>query len=292
MHIANRALLTITCAISSLASISSICLAQTEQSAFTANPTLLQTDDSRLIKSLVFLPGWTDSTDLPWSARLDTSELVPAPHAPLFDTALRVTFPAGAVGPAEGGAQFPLVFERWPGINAYFEDITLSYCLKFEEGFDFVKGGKLPGLMGGADSWSRSGGNQPDGSNGWTLRFMWRPEGRAVVYAYLPPSDNGRYGSETWGQDLALNKKFIPGQWHCLQQRVVINDIGQENGQLQVWFDGELVLELDDITYRKRDTTAGKIGGMYFSTFHGGHTKDWAPAQDSSLLINGFTFSQ
>ncbi|MDO3388750.1 hypothetical protein QWI17_23085 [Gilvimarinus sp. SDUM040013] len=248
--------------------------------------------DSRVIKALTFQPNWLEELSPAWHSRLETTRVVPAPDAAQFPHALEVHFPKGAVGPGEGGAQFPLLFRKWQGMNDHYEDLTLSYCLKFNEDFDFVMGGKLPGLIGGEDSWTRSGGNQPDGSNGWTLRYMWRTGGQAVIYAYLPPSPNGRYGSATWGQDIALNRTFIPEQWHCLKQRVVINDIGEENGQLQVWFDGEQVLSLNNITYRTQDNNAGKIGGMYFSTFHGGNTRDWAPSKDSSLLINGFAFSQ
>jgi hypothetical protein len=46
--------------------------------------------------------------------------------------------------------------------------------------------------MGGGDSWGRYGDNQPDGTNGWTLRFMWRSEGKMVVYADVLKSENVR----------------------------------------------------------------------------------------------------
>lgn len=247
------------------------------------------TNSSEPIATLNFTdPEWLSTIDPPWHSRLQTTQLRPTPDAPLFTTSLQVNYPQGSVGPEQGGAQFPMLFEKWQGLQPLYRSLTLEYCLKFNDGFDFRKGGKLPGLMGGGDSWSRSGGQQPNGANGWTLRYMWRSEGRAVIYAYLPASPNGRYGNQPWGQDIELYKRFKPGQWHCLKQSVTINELGKEDGQLRVWFDGELVLDRSDITYRLEDTPQGFIGGVYFSSFHGGNTADWAPQQDSTALFNGF----
>ena len=139
--------------------------------------------------------------------------------------------------------------------------------------------------MGCGQSWERSGGNQPNGTNGWTLRLMWREGGKAVVYSYLPPH---KYGGAQWGLDIDLNRTFKPGIWHCIEQYVRVNDIGQQNGKLHVWIDNELVLTLDDVLYRTVDNRAGKIGGIYVSTFHGGNTSEWAPQRDSYALFDGF----
>ncbi|WP_020209226.1 polysaccharide lyase [Gilvimarinus chinensis] len=230
--------------------------------------------------------NWLAQWNPPWHSRIHTTEIVHTPNAPGHSKSLLIHHPSGAVGPGEGGIQLPIVFADLDLLQPSYRELTLDYCLQFKEGFDFVKGGKLPGLMGANKSWTRSGGNQPNGRNGWTLRYMWREEGRAVVYAYLPPSPNGRYGATKWGQNIELGKSFIPGQWHCLKQRVILNDIGQENGELHIWFDGDKVLSRNDVSYRLQDSPAGFIGGIFISTFHGGNTPDWAPAQDSYLLLN------
>jgi hypothetical protein len=52
--------------------------------------------------------------------------------------------------------------------------MRLSYYVRFSENFDFVKGGKLPGLFGGVGN---SGGEIPDGTDGFSTRFMWRRNG-------------------------------------------------------------------------------------------------------------------
>ena len=65
--------------------------------------------------------------------------------------ALRVFYPAGGEGPSGGGAQWIAEFDDG------MEEAYLSYRVKFRSGFDFVRGGKLPGLAGG----SAPSGNAP-----------------------------------------------------------------------------------------------------------------------------------
>lgn len=52
------------------------------------------------------------------------------------------------MGPGETGTQWPTSLEEFEGLEAQYDSLYLRYYVKFEEGFDFVKGGKLPGLMG------------------------------------------------------------------------------------------------------------------------------------------------
>jgi hypothetical protein len=93
--------------------------------------------------------------------------------------------------------------------------LHLRYYVRFHAAFDFVKGGKLPGLFGGTDHFS--GGAIPDGTNGFSVRYMWRTNGDGEAYAYLPTSD-------LYGTEIGRGRwRFRPGEWHCLEQRVVLN---------------------------------------------------------------------
>lgn len=233
---------------------------------------------------------WKKNWGIAFSNRCDEAQQVESADPGAGKYAIRVGYPKGGVGPGETGMQFPVDFSSIDSMPVkQFDSLYLRYYVKFEDGFDFRKGGKLPGLMGGNKSWKRSGGDQPDGTNGWTLRFMWRTGGKAVVYSYLPP---GTYGGEQWGLDIDLNTTFATGKWHCLEQFVRINDVGKENGKLHVWIDGRQVLELDDVLYRTVDNDAGRIGGFYFSTFHGGNTPDWGPENDSYAQFDGFVVAK
>ena len=72
---------------------------------------------------------------------------------------------------------------------------TLTYDVYFAPGFDFAKGGKLPGL--GADDFDS--GCTDDGSikrtpNRWSERVMWRENGRVELYSYDQSRPSGNCG--------------------------------------------------------------------------------------------------
>ena len=189
-----------------------------------------------------------------------------------FQQVLRVHYPEGSASPSVsrkkdrplGGAQF------YASLNiAPTDALKLSYYVRFSDDFEFVKGGKLPGLFGGSET---SGGNIPDGTNGFSTRLMWRRDGDGEVYAYLPTSKNyvTSIGRGSW--------QFIPGVWHHIEQEVILNDPDQKDGMIRLWVDGELVVEKDNLTFRTTEDL--KIEGIFFSTFFGGGSTSWATPKD------------
>lgn len=86
-----------------------------------------------------------------------------------------------------------------------YEELYFSYRVRFEHGFDWVKGGKLPGLFGGRGN---TGGNVPDGSDGWSGRMMWRQSGEATQYIYHP-DQAGMYGSSSGGAIVSSRARGI-----------------------------------------------------------------------------------
>ncbi|NJN85333.1 MAG: hypothetical protein HC881_02160 [Leptolyngbyaceae cyanobacterium SL_7_1] len=198
-------------------------------------------------------------------------------------TALRVRFPAGSASPAVarsnnraiGGAQF-----LGDGGVAPRDSMRLSYSLRFSDGFDFVKGGKLPGLYGGN---APSGGEKPNGTDGFSARFMWRSGGDGEVYAYLPTSTS-------YGTSLGRGSwKFKPNVWHRLEQEVVLNQPGQDNGSIRVWLDGKQVWQDNRLRFRTTDKL--KVDGIFFSTFFGGGDTSWATPKDVSIDFADFALS-
>ena len=193
-------------------------------------------------------------------------EVVDAPEP--FQQVLRVHYPARSASPAVanehgvplGGGEFRGSLNIPPQ-----EALRLSYYIRFSDDFEFVRGGKLPGLYGGT---ANSGGDIPDGTDGFSARMMWRRDGHGEVYAYLPTS-------EGYGTSLSQgNWQFEPGRWHHLIQEVALNRPGHEDGRVRVWLDGELVLDQKDLVFRKVDDL--KINGIFFLTFFGGGDPSWA----------------
>src|ERR1700736_772997 len=211
---------------------------------------------------------------------LDRGIVVPATEgAP--GPVLRVTYPAGSArnraaaedGADNGGAQ---AYLRLP--NGSVDQARLRYYVRFQPGFDFVKGGKLPGLYGGTVT---SGGHIPNGTNGFSTRYMWLTGGAGEVYAYLPSSvDHGTsLGRGSW--------QFTPGQWTPIEQEVRLNSPGQADGSVTVWVNGTQVFQQSGMVYRT--TRSLKIDGLFFSTFFGGGDSSWASPSDQYAEFAAFS---
>ena len=205
--------------------------------------------------------------------------------------ALRVLYPEGGDGPRGGGAQWIAEFD---GV----EEAYLEYKVKFAPGFDFVRGGKLPGLAGGS---APSGSAPADGVRGWSGRLMWRqrftgepgqPEQRTssmISYAKHLHSgfdqDGRQEDEEFWVEADGSETTVVPDVWYSLRQRVVMNTPGQRDGILQLWIDGRLVLSQDNLQYR--DVPDLKIDRMFFSTFFGGGFI-WRSSKDEFVFFDDF----
>ncbi|MDB5887588.1 MAG: hypothetical protein JWM03_460, partial [Rhodocyclales bacterium] len=116
---------------------------------------------------------------------------------------------------------------------------TLSYDVYFEPGFDFAKGGKLPGLAAAAfDSGCTEDGNVKRSNTNWSERIMWRANGRVELYSYDQSRLSGSCGVdkmidavagdppyEVPGQIPNDNKfRFQPGVWYTIRLAVKVND--------------------------------------------------------------------
>jgi hypothetical protein len=189
---------------------------------------------------------------------------------------LTVSYPAGSSAPSSGGpaggAQLCVPFAAGSRTDA-----TLTYRLLVPVGYQFVKGGKLPGLYGGSEPFS--GGKHT--SNGWSMRLMWRSGGAGEVYGYI--STTSGYGND-WGRG---NFRFAAdGRWHTVSEHVHLNTPGRSDGYVTLSYDGRVVVSQPNLSVTKTRTP---IAGLFFSTFYGGHDRSWAPTATQQLEFSGFS---
>jgi nitrous oxidase accessory protein NosD len=210
-------------------------------------------------------------------------------------SALATSYPAGVHGTRETGAQWPYEF------GESYEEATLSYRVRFGPGFDFVRGGKLPGLAGGT---APTGSTQATGFNGWAGRLMWRTNFNGVSgqpqqltsggITYAKHTDSGFSGDgRQEDRNFFFNPdgsqtEFVSNQWYQITQRIVMNTPGEFNGIQQIWIDGVLVINEQDIRYRLDDSFA--IDQLYFSTFYGGN-RDWRTSKDEEAFFDDFVIT-
>lgn len=191
---------------------------------------------------------------------------------------LRVDYRPGKIGPEENGAGWRFPMGRR-------ETAELSYTVRFGEGFEWVKGGKLPGLCGGPEN--VSGGRPADGTNGFSARLMWRRDGRGEAYLYHQDQPD-RYGDQV---PFPPDFRFATGIDLRIRLRVSMNEPGERNGSIRVWIrageDAEReVVRREDLRWRSVDSFG--IDSLYFETFHGGSDRSWTPSKPCHAEFGDF----
>ncbi len=250
--------------------------------------------------------NWTHSNiefnkSLPYWGRKNIEVRVPGSleKSPEGDNYLRFHYPAGSANSKSspplplGGAQF---YGAMINTNA---PVTLSFYLRFPKTFPFdssARGptiGKLPGLFGGIGN---TGRNVPTGSDGWTTRFTWcdyvestqqqvTGGGQLLQFTY---NSNLSGGGHDYGTNLGSNSwAFNPdGKWHNVQQTIHLNDVGSDNGRIDICFDGKLVFSQSNIIFRTSE--ALQTNGIIFQSFFGGYGASFATPIDTYIDFADF----
>ncbi|MCE8020592.1 hypothetical protein HOP51_10815 [Halomonas sp. MCCC 1A11036] len=203
-------------------------------------------------------------------------ERLDAAQTGIGEPGLRVHYPAGTSSPGDeprGGAGF---YSDPPSLRGA-ERACLSYMVRFPADFDFVRGGKLPGLYGGE---APSGGEDVDGKNGFSMRLMWREEGEGELYPYVVGFEGDSVGRGFW--------HFPVGRWVTVEQEIVLNDPDLDDGIARLWVDGRPVLEQQNVVFRT--TPEITIDGLMFSTFFGGTGEGWRTPRDQYVDFAAFRF--
>ena len=99
------------------------------------------------------------------------------------------------------------------------------------------------------------------------------------MYTYLPTSFSANSAlshvppfstsNPTYGTSVGRGSFFFqPGDWTTVVQRMRLNDVGQENGELELIVDGQRKINVSGLVLRSSE--AGRIRGMQIQTFFGG----------------------
>lgn len=183
-----------------------------------------------------------------------------------------------------------------------YSSVTVEYSVFFPADWDFVLGGKLPGLWGGEPG---SGGGDWN-SKGWSSRVMFRESGEAVAYIYMC-TDQGSYSGDEKcalvrnqgpgfnhiahhtngaGIDLWRSKglKFKKGAWNSVKMSVKINSPGKSDGSLELTINDK-TQSFDKLCWSK---SGKKVEGFVFSSWMGGGSKEYAPRKTQHAEFKDF----
>ncbi|ESK85255.1 polysaccharide lyase family 14 protein [Moniliophthora roreri MCA 2997] len=264
---------------------------------------------------------------------------------------IQILYPKGSINPKNnilGGTEF----YASPIDITTAKNVTFAYSVFFPKDFDFVKGGKLPGLYGGHEACSGGRGAHAC----FSTRMMWRSKGAGELYLYAPKdkqnssvcSSPGSVCDSTYGISIGRGSFYwAPGGWTCVSQTVMLNTPGKQDGCFTLDVNGKRVIDRCDLLYRDEDQSATRrrrqvgslldqdtdmpengdaeweekfdekiseldgrrqslgisgsqarasadavgFAGMFFSTFFGGHTSDWASPRDQYVWFKDLAIS-
>jgi len=193
---------------------------------------------------------------------------------------LEVLYPAGSYS-SSSGTTFGTYFND---SSTGFGTVQISYGVGFDVGFDFVKGGKLPGLRGGDLQGCDGGVNS---AACFSSRIMWRTNGTGEAYVYaqgqnsLCKHSNVLCNDDGYGASISRGSfSFIPGTWCQIDMVVSLNNpVDSSNGFIAVYYNGAIVINQTEMQIRS-NSSVESIQGMFFSSFFGGSDSSWAPSND------------
>ncbi len=190
--------------------------------------------------------------------------------------ALEVSLPAG--GQDGGTVANPvsgLGFKWTPSFLRTASKACLSYHVWLPQEFEFGRGGALPGLFGGDPKAALD-------DRGMRAHFMVRPkwlaDGRGGLHAVTAWEPRG-IAREFDGYQFRMPR----GAWVAVEQEVVLNTPGQQNGVLRIWIDGELRFNESAMAYRHRPDL-GFTGIVADTHYVAESSLDWHPAPSAGRL--------
>lgn len=198
------------------------------------------------------------------------------PRDTRIPTALRVSLrnPQATDKPAsgKGGMTFP-----WSPKAVQSETAAcLSYNVFLHGDLDYQGGGTLPGLRG-ADRTQQT-------QDGFVANLSWRQDGlTGVALSVMQKGEPQRVRSDV--DNISLGK----GRWIKVEQEVILNAPGRDDGKLRLWLDGALALDRSDVIYR--NTGDVTIAGVSADVFYGREDAAAYAQSETKIWVSPFELS-
>lgn len=129
---------------------------------------------------------------------------------------------------------------------------------------------------------------------------MWRKEGEAELYLYLPAGLNqndhkcGKAANEacetSYGASVGRGTwTWQTGVWQTVSQRILLNTPGKPDGEAEVYVDGRSVLNVGGLTWR--GDPAAVVQGAQMQIFFGGVSPPSRTCLDAYATCSSCQFS-
>ncbi|MDH3500420.1 MAG: S-layer homology domain-containing protein [Acidimicrobiia bacterium] len=184
----------------------------------------------------------------------------------------------GYVGDAVG-IEVPAGTNRGAGARYYYpgdddpDEAWFRYMLRFDD-WNATTDGKLPGFAGLYGATARGCLPSTEASPGWSARVVFKADGTSgagpgetrlgyYVYHLDQPTSCG----ETMLWDPGV---LADGRWYCVEGHARMNTLGQNDGTLGAWLDGEQAITWDGLAFRRETEDFMHIREFWLNVFFGG----------------------
>ena len=183
-------------------------------------------------------------------------------------------------------------YELFADLNEDYDELYLSYNVKFSENFSSTRGGKIPGL-GGFPGFTANVCPLP--TQGFTVANLFKRAGFSTTYHY-----DQTKGYCAWSGDaepvvyMTDTIWMNNGQWYNITQRVRINTFtgstANADGINEIWIDGRMMYQETNVKYLGTQNDTLKIDALKMMHFYGGdNIADYAPKQTCYGYMDNFT---
>lgn len=169
-----------------------------------------------------------------------------------------------------------------------FDEVYLTYNIKFSNEFNSTTGGKLPGLGG----FPVVTANQvPRRDQGFLCKLLFKQSGRIFTYHYDRTPPAYPHYSPWSSENYRFSKIFITnGTWYNITQQLKMNSFtnGRPNkdGVNEIWINGRLLYQENNLVLMELESDSLKIDDLNIAHFYGGSSVSSAPIRECYGYIN------
>lgn len=207
------------------------------------------------------------------------------------DYTFKCTNPANSVG-ADAGFQF------FANVDYGGDEIYMSYNLYM--GPTYESYGTLPGAVGGkipggfaADDYTTAGvPYNPLTHNGYWWTNMWKQD-EALDFYLSWPDQSGNYAEHSpfgrWDDSDGTQFELLPETWYNITLRMVLNDVGDNNGLIEAFINGILAASWTSLELRLSPSAGIDFAVLDF--FYGGTIEFAAPVDVWMYMDDVYIFN-
>ncbi len=146
---------------------------------------------------------------------------------------------------------------------------------KWQPGYDFTQH-KMSGVYAKSPD-ATGAGEIPTGYDKYSCKLYVDFDRHPRFYTYHPEQD-GIYGDAPHMNLVDPPIAVEADRWYCFEMMIKANTVGEHDGELKMWIDGQLVGHIEGMRFR--DTDELKINEFTYSAYVGGN---WTSEQDQQL---------